>query len=168
MLTSAFSHQSFIHLLFNTMVLYDFGTSIHYQLGLNTPLFLAFYASAGTLSSLGSRLVSLLYKTASVSRGSVGASGALYALVAMNAYLHPDWKVSLIILPGVDFSMGQLVPCLLLLDVVGIFRRWQMFDHAAHVAGAAAGLGFITYGREYWNILQGKLDQEHFKRRKGE
>lgn len=39
---------------------------------------------------------------------------------------------------------------MVLIDVVGLFRGWRMFDHAAHLGGALFGLAYFTIGHQYF------------------
>jgi rhomboid-like protein len=57
-------------------------------------------------------------------RGSLGASGAIYACVTLTAMAYPDLKISLLFLPwGVPIRLG--VGAMMTLDLVGIIRGWR-------------------------------------------
>ncbi|WP_116126056.1 rhomboid family intramembrane serine protease [Lewinella sp. IMCC34183] len=78
----------------------------------------------------------------------VGASGALYGIVAAFAILYPDFKLMLIFLP-VPIKARYFVPILLAVDLfLGIMEySWDPIAHFAHLGGAVAGglLAFIWY-----------------------
>lgn len=57
-------------------------------------------------------------------RGSLGASGAIYACVTLTAMAYPDTHISLLFLPwGVPIRLG--VGAMMTLDLVGIIRGWR-------------------------------------------
>ncbi|KAJ6581486.1 hypothetical protein B0H19DRAFT_1115426 [Mycena capillaripes] len=177
LLTSVFSHHGFVHLLFNSMALLSFGAAagsyLHAQ-QLRSPSnrlesttgyhFLAFFVSAGLVSSFAShalrikmynRAVALFSKVPSSAlqrvNGSLGASGAVYACVAVSAMAYPDAKVSPIFIPiGIPIRVG--VGALVLLDVVGLIRGWRFLDHIAHLSGAMYGLWYYLYGPRLWDL----------------
>lgn len=54
------------------------------------------------------------------------------------------------------------------LDTVGVLLGWKIFDHAAHLGGAACGIGWAYWGSEslwqkrdpilqYWHELRGSI-----------
>ncbi|KAI9004231.1 hypothetical protein BC832DRAFT_531793 [Gaertneriomyces semiglobifer] len=165
MLTCMFSHESFMHLLFNMYALSGFAPVLQDR-GFqgSTEQFVAFYLSTGMLSSLGSHLVGT-YRAMSnhVLKPSLGASGAVWAVVAGCAAIAPHMPVGIIFLPGLSFTMGELLPVLLGIDLVGLLRGWEVFDHAAHLAGAISGWLYITYGRDWWDRCQRELDRSRYK-----
>ncbi|MBB4080076.1 membrane associated rhomboid family serine protease [Lewinella aquimaris] len=77
----------------------------------------------------------------------VGASGALYGVVAAFAILYPDFKLMLIFLP-IPIKARYFVPVLLAVDLfLGIMEySWDPIAHFAHLGGAVAG-GLLAY---YW------------------
>ncbi len=81
----------------------------------------------------------------------VGASGALYGVVAAFAILYPDFKLMLIFLP-IPIKARYFVPVLLAVDLfLGIMEfSWDPIAHFAHLGGALAGglLAYIWYKRD--------------------
>ncbi len=81
----------------------------------------------------------------------VGASGALYGVVAAFAILYPDFKLMLIFLP-IPIKARYFVPVLLAVDLfLGIMEfSWDPIAHFAHLGGALAGglLAFIWYKQD--------------------
>ena len=128
---------------------------------------LAFYLSAGTMASYIPHLVKILHYLPRtpvsemtswlnfqraiggalpaeavrplVLYGSLGASGAVYATVAISALAFPEAEVSLIFLPFLSFSIRTGVGAMVALDVLGVVRGWRMLGHMAHLTGAAVG-----------------------------
>ncbi|KAI9229919.1 MAG: hypothetical protein DHS80DRAFT_1216, partial [Piptocephalis tieghemiana] len=103
LLTSAFSHQELWHLGFNMVGLYSFGKAVHHILG--TEQFLSFYLSSAILSGLASHHMKLLLRNTRPLVPSLGASGALFGLLGLSAYLFPETHVSLIFLPMIPISI---------------------------------------------------------------
>lgn len=159
LLTSTFSHQSFLHFGFNMYALSGFLPNLMHGSGMGWEQTLALYLSAGVGASLCSHLIT----TALWKRGlrdsipSIGASGGLWAILTAFAMVQPNAGVGLVFLPGLSFTMSELIPGMILLDCVGLLRGWRSFDHAAHLGGALCGYMYITYGRRLWAECQGAL-----------
>lgn len=150
MILSAFSHQSFAHLAFNMLALYSFATPL---VSLLSPgYFIAFYLSAGCISSLGSLTYSTIMRGSRALLPSLGASGALYGLLGLCAALFPDNQVVLIFLPFLPIKIGYGVPGIMAVDALGLVRGWRTFDHAAHLAGGVTGYAF------YYTWLKPKIN----------
>jgi len=100
---------------------------------------------------------------------SLGASGAIYAAVTMTALAFPDSEVALFIPPSYPINIQYGVGALMALDMIGIMRGWRfvfsfscshailltyfmfrLFDHWAHLGGAAFGIFYYNYGPSYW------------------
>jgi membrane associated rhomboid family serine protease len=77
----------------------------------------------------------------------VGASGAIYGIVAAFAIFYPDFKLALIFLP-IPFKAKYFVPVLLVIELVlGIIQpAWDPLAHFAHLGGAIVG-GLLAF---YW------------------
>lgn len=75
----------------------------------------------------------------------VGASGALYGVVAAFAILYPDFKLMLIFLP-IPIRARYFVPIILAGDLfLGIMNySWDPIAHFAHLGGAIGG-GLLAY-----------------------
>ncbi|KDQ50761.1 hypothetical protein JAAARDRAFT_185971 [Jaapia argillacea MUCL 33604] len=87
-------------------------------------------------------------------RPSLGASGAIYSCATLVALGYPDSEISLFIPSSfsvpIQWGMGGLV----LMDVVGVLRGWRMFDHWAHLGGAAFGALYFVYGPRFWDSMR--------------
>ena len=84
--------------------------------------------------------------------GSLGASGSLYACVALAALDDPDTRVAVPFLEGLgSFSIGEALLAILAVDVVGVARGWRRLDHWGHLGGAAAGAAWGSgLGDDVW------------------
>ncbi|KAI8126908.1 mitochondrial, Presenilins-associated rhomboid-like protein [Lucilia cuprina] len=142
MFLSTFSHYSAFHLFANMYVLHSFSNAAILSLGKEQ--FLAVYLSAGVIASLSS----VLYKALTLQAGlSLGASGAIMAVLAYVCAQYPDTQLSILFLPMVTFSAGSAIN----LDAfAGCIMGWKFFDHAAHLGGAIFGLFWAFYGMDLW------------------
>ncbi|KAJ9475256.1 putative Rhomboid protein 1, mitochondrial (putative) [Pseudozyma hubeiensis] len=177
LVTSVFSHQNFLHFTFNNLALWSIGGSALYLSthlipsavgeASPTPHFLAFFSTAGVFAATVSHIVTAIrFKRISAIHGlqhaketlgrhaSLGASGAVYSALVMSAFAFPDAKLGVILLPWVTVDIGVGVVGLVLMDAVGVWRGWRMFDHWAHLAGAAFGAGYWFAGAEVWDRLK--------------
>lgn len=57
---------------------------------------------------------------------------------------------SLIFLPFLSFPIGWGVSGMVALDMLGAARGWALFDHYAHLGGAAFGLAYFQWGQLVW------------------
>ncbi|KAI8988497.1 hypothetical protein BDF20DRAFT_814507 [Mycotypha africana] len=152
MVTSCFSHQTLMHYVFNMIGLWSFGTSVHEYLGREQ--FLATYLTFGVGASLISHVCQLPTRMTRLIVPSLGASGALYGIVAAYSVIRPDAAIALIFLPMVPIKLGTALPCMMAIDFLGILKRWSNFDHFAHLGGAFLGLGYAFFGQQYiWEPL---------------
>ena len=104
LLTSCFSHQEFFHFALNIVGLWSFGRVVHDTFGREQ--FLAMYLSAGVGANVVSHACSLALRNSRPLLPSLGASGAIYGLVASTAILHPNSSISLIFLPMIPIKLG--------------------------------------------------------------
>ncbi|XP_022901906.2 presenilin-associated rhomboid-like protein, mitochondrial [Onthophagus taurus] len=163
MLLSTFSHYSLFHLLANMYVLHSFSTGAVASLGKEQ--FLGLYLSAGVISSF----TSYVYKAVTKQPGlSLGASGAIMAILGYVCTQYPDTKLGIILLPFLTFSAGSAIKAIIALDTAGVLLGWKIFDHAAHLGGAACGVAWAYWGHEhmwlkrdpilqYWHEIRGAI-----------
>ncbi|XP_077371216.1 presenilin-associated rhomboid-like protein A, mitochondrial isoform X3 [Festucalex cinctus] len=143
MVLSSFSHYSLVHLLANMYVLWTFSSGIDWLLGREQ--FLAVYMSAGVISSM----FSYICKTTSGRIfPSLGASGAIMAVVGAVCSRLPEAKLSIIFLPMVTFTMGTVLKVVVATDAAGLLLGWRTFDHASHLGGALFGVWYGAYGHQ--------------------
>ncbi|XP_015228711.1 PREDICTED: presenilins-associated rhomboid-like protein, mitochondrial [Cyprinodon variegatus] len=143
MVLSSFSHYSIIHMVANMYVLWTFSSGIVSLLGKEQ--FLAVYLSAGVISTM----VSYVCKTATGRfYPSLGASGAVMAVLAAVCTKVPEAKLGIIFLPMVTFTAGHALKALVAIDTAGLMLGWRLFDHAAHLGGALFGVWYVAYGHK--------------------
>jgi len=154
MILSTFSHYSLVHLGCNMVCLHSFmGPTVH-EMGKEQ--FLGVYLSAGVFSSLASMMNKV--GTRAAGSHSLGASGAIMAVIGMFATVHPDSTLQIILLPMVTFTAATGLKALMTIDTLGLLLKWRMFDHAAHLAGVGFGVAWCYLGNPLlWVGLGGQL-----------
>lgn len=140
LVTHAFLHANWMHLIINMMVLLSFGRSVLYffQFISSWPrlLFLAFYLTAVVVSSFYS-----LYKNRNnFNYNAIGASGAVSAVVFASIIFDPYNPIllfAIIPIPGILFGVLYLI-------YSGVMARKEVdnIGHDAHFWGAVYGLVF--------------------------
>lgn len=121
------------------------GSHLHSNL-IALPRFLARLSSAASAGVHIPRAALFRLARKAQLNGSVGASGALYAVMAVGALSFPHAQIGIIFLPFVTFPITWGVAALCALDLFGLIRGWQMFNHAAHLSGAIFGGLYWRYG----------------------
>ncbi|XP_015429709.1 PREDICTED: presenilins-associated rhomboid-like protein, mitochondrial [Dufourea novaeangliae] len=147
MLLSSFSHYSFLHLAANMYVLHSFSSLAVSALGKEQ--FVALYLTGGVVSSFASNLYKTTFRIYSPS---LGASGAVMAILGFVCSQFPDTYLTIIFLPMYKFTASGAIKVIMGLDILGCLMRWQYFDHAAHLGGVLFGLFWQAWGKE--NIWQ--------------
>ncbi|KGG50660.1 hypothetical protein DI09_5p70 [Mitosporidium daphniae] len=145
LLTSSFSHSSFLHLSFNMIALSAFGGWIHQELGREQFLFM--YLSAAVTSSFVSQAWKVLVGRENMLHiPSLGASGAIMSLFAATAH-RKDISIGLILLPGIHVPSNVAVAGMAAVDAYCLLFRsaTSRFDHAAHLGGSAFGYIYPIY-----------------------
>ncbi len=133
LVTSAFLHVNWTHLIFNMLALFFFSDSIEQTLG---PLsFIIIYFA----SIIGGNLLSLFIHRFDTSYSSAGASGAICGVIFAAIATLPGMKIGLFLLP---FSMpGWLFGLIYVgISIYGVRSRNDNIGHDAHLGGGLAGM----------------------------
>lgn len=144
LITSVFSHATFLHFFINMFVLNSFGTFLERFLG--PKKFLRFYLMAGIMSSLAHCIVSA-WIMKSPDLAALGASGAISGLVLLFCLLFPKEKILFFALIPVPALTGAFI--FIGIDLWGLFEQTKggglPIGHGAHLGGAATGIIYYYF-----------------------
>ncbi|MCJ1318729.1 hypothetical protein MMC15_004059 [Xylographa vitiligo] len=138
LLGNTFSHQSPAHFFGNMLVLWFIGTRLHDDIGRGN--FLAIYLVGGVFASYVSLCRFVL--TSNLITTSLGASGALTAVLAAWCTIHSGEQFRIRFLPpelGPIISLNLLLIVLVAAEIMGIIRGYRRIDHWAHLGGYVSG-----------------------------
>ena len=140
LLTAGWLHADAGHLIFNMLTLYFFSDQVLRALGAGRYVLL--YVSAVVIA----HIPTLIRRRKNPKYNSLGASGAVAAIMFSAILLFPNIKLSLLFLPipipGMVYALGYLA-----YSVVQSFRGKDGINHDAHFAGAIYG-SLLTYAFE--------------------
>lgn len=150
LITATFSHKDFYHLLFNMLALFSFGVNSIHILGL--PQFFLLYLGGGLISS-GCQMLwpKVIPDHWPAKRNfnpyvpSLGASGAVNAVVAWNILTFPHTKIyfyGILPIPAMLFGLGYMAS-----DAYSLYQGNSHFGNAAHLGGAAFGAAMFLFTR---------------------
>ncbi|KAI2623001.1 rhomboid-domain-containing protein [Hypomontagnella submonticulosa] len=137
---AVFSHQNFSHVMLNMVALWFFGTRLHDEVGRGN--FLALYFASGTLGFMTSLANLVLFRGLEFT--TLGASGAVYGIVAAFFWLHKYDEFKLIGYPPDPMSGPQglaFIGLILGLHILPLFsKKVHNIDIASHLGGMLAGV----------------------------
>ena len=146
-ITYAFNHAGFSHILFNMLALYWFGRLIVEYLGhqklLN--LYVLGAVAGATLYLLCYNFIPYFMARASFYSGMVGASAAVYAIAVGAATLLPDYRFYLIFIGPVKIMW--IVAVFLFTSLIGITET-NAGGNLAHLGGGLIGYLYIVQLRK--------------------
>jgi membrane associated rhomboid family serine protease len=146
--TSIFAHGSFLHIVFNSIVVYFFGRLVEQYIGWKK--FAVLFLASGVLAGVGQVGFQLVE---GVGGGVVGASGAALALMGVLTVLNPNLTVYLyFILPmPIWVITGGTAVISLFLIVQGTPGAGGI-AHVAHLVGLLIGFAYGYYVRDQIRI----------------
>lgn len=155
LITYQFLHDPahIFHIVFNLLVLYFMGPILERTWG--SKAFLKFYLLAG---ATGGVIYTILALAKILPAGMmVGASGAIYGVVAAIAVIYPTLRV---LLWGViPMTMVRLVILIIIISLINIAFANNIGGEVAHLTGLAVGFIYVKY--------KPLLDTFRMKRHKG-
>ncbi|MNQ29456.1 Rhomboid family protein [compost metagenome] len=135
LLTYAFFHASFLHLLFNMMVL-NFASQL-YLTFFTQKQYLGLYILSAIFAGV---IFALSYYFLGYSGSIVGASAAIMAILVAATTYQPLMNVRLLLIGNV--KLWHITAVILILDLMQL-RLENMGGHISHLAGALFGFVFI-------------------------
>ena len=134
-ITHMFMHGNEQHLLFNMLGLFFLGPMVEYTLG--PKRFLSLYLISGFVASIAQLLVT---------QGAiVGASGAVYGVLAAFATMFPNVQLMLLF-PPIPVKAKYLALALIGIGLFsGVTGTQAGIGHFAHIGGAVAGFLLIRH-----------------------
>ena len=139
--TYAFAHASFTHLLFNMLGLWMFGSELEHVWG--PKRFLQFY-TASVLAAAGTQLV--VDAVLGAGAPTIGASGGLFGLLLAFAMLFPNRTILLFFV--IPMKAKWLVALYGVLELYqGVYVMNSGVAHFAHLGGMLGGLLTLRYWR---------------------
>lgn len=145
LITHAFIHADFLHLFFNMYVLYMFGPYLELYFEYNASLGFTSYILFYILSAIFATIPALYKNGNNPNYLSLGASGAVSAVVFAYIVLYPLRELGIILLPGIwipGFIFGILY---LLAENYMSKKKYSNIAHDAHISGALFGVFFILF-----------------------
>ena len=145
LITHAFIHADYLHLFFNMYVLYMFGPYLELYFEYNASLGFISYILFYILSAIFATIPALYKNGNNPNYLSLGASGAVSAVVFAYIVLNPLRELGIILLPGIwipGFIFGILY---LVAENYMSKKKYSNIAHDAHISGALFGGFFILF-----------------------
>jgi membrane associated rhomboid family serine protease len=147
LVTSMFVHADFLHILFNMWALFIFGRDVELVFGKARYLFL--YFVSGILGGLAYAYYGYYLSPAPYARliPAVGASGAIFGLMASFAVLFPHRPLAMFFyfIPIVAPAYVAIGVIALIQTVLALLLPFSSIAYTAHIGGFAAGYVIARY-----------------------
>ena len=143
--TYMFFHGGFAHIFFNMFALWMFGVELERTWG--TREFIRFYFLTGIAAGLSTAIFSWGSMTPTI-----GASGAIYGILAAYALFFPDRYVYLYLL--FPIKMKYLAIILGVIEFISARHGGSGIAHTAHLGGMIVGFFYLRYKYRHWGIGQ--------------
>ena len=153
LVTYLFVHESFYHYLFNMLGLWWFGTDVERTLG--SKLFLRYYLFTG----IGAGLVSVL-----MGMTTIGASGAIYALLLAYGLLFPNRVLYLYFV--IPIKAKYCVILFGLIELIALMGTSSNINHYAHLGGIFFGMVWFLYWSKKHVLISAFREMQKKRKRK--
>lgn len=157
-ITYMFMHGGWWHLFFNMWSLMIFGNAVEQQVG--TKRFVFYYLLCGVGSALVNQLCTLLGVIGPNTL--VGASGAIYGVMAAAAFFFPNAKLFIIPIPF-PIKLKYLVGFYTLVEMYLGITSLDGVAHFAHLGGILVGIAILLI----WRVQDKNRTQRNSQRGNG-
>lgn len=137
-----FLHGGFWHIFFNMFVLWMFGTRLEGTWG--TQEFVKYYFLTGVAAGIAN-----VFWNFGSPIPTIGASGAIYGLLAAFALFYPEEPIYLYFLFPIKAKYFALI--LGAIEFLSAYGE-DGIAHVAHLGGMVAGFFYIRYRYRHWGI----------------
>jgi membrane associated rhomboid family serine protease len=135
--TYMFMHGGFMHILINMFILWMFGFELETIWG--PKKFFWYYIMCGVGAGLANLFIAPLFTTVGPT---VGASGAIYGILAAFAFLFPNRKIYLYFF--IPIKAKYLIVLYMAFDLFSVIGRSDTgIAHVAHLGGAIVGIIYL-------------------------
>jgi membrane associated rhomboid family serine protease len=146
LVTYSFLHGSLLHLFFNMLALYMFGSDIERVFGRRR--YLAYYLTCVLVAALMQLLVSAL--SPGPAYPTLGASGGVFGILLAFALYFPH-RIIMLIFPPIPMPAWLFVMLYGLIELyLGVTGTQAGVAHFAHLGGMLGGFMTIQYWRGRW------------------
>ncbi len=156
--TYLFLHGGFSHLLFNMLMLWMFGSALEQMWGMKQ--FLRYYFLTGVGAGLSNCIL-----TPGMDIPIIGASGAVYGILAAYGLLFPNARIYIYLL--FPIKAKYLVLIFGGLEFISSFRPDNGIAHIVHLGGMVVGIIYLQKDRMLKGLaqyLKGKVKAQEIKR----
>jgi membrane associated rhomboid family serine protease len=137
--TYMFMHGGFMHLLINMFILWMFGVELENLWG--SKRFLFYYLMCGVGAGLANLFIAPMFTSTGPT---VGASGAIYGILAAFAFLFPNRLIYIYFL--IPVKAKYLIILYMFFDLLPIITGQETgVAHVAHLGGAVVGIIYLLY-----------------------
>ncbi|HRE40134.1 MAG TPA: rhomboid family intramembrane serine protease [Ignavibacteria bacterium] len=137
--TYMFLHGSFMHIFMNMFVLWMFGFELENIWG--SKKFLIYYISCGVAAGVANEIIAPFLTSVGPT---VGASGAIYGILAAFAYLFPNRPIYIYFL--FPIKAKYVILLYMAIDLVNVIGGTSTgIAHIAHLGGAVAGFLYLFF-----------------------
>ncbi len=157
LITYAFLHGDFMHILFNMLTLWMFGSELESYWGRKN--FLYFFLLCAFMGGV----FTLLAHISGFEQGRVlGASGGIFGVMVAYALIWPNREVLFMLI----FPIKIKYIVFLIMIPMTLFYQQGNIAHMAHLGGAFAGFVYFYLNRKYRVDFESMLDIDDYLRRK--
>ncbi|WCL48677.1 rhomboid family intramembrane serine protease [Leptospira sp. GIMC2001] len=155
LLTYAFLHADIVHILFNMLFLWMFGSEL--ENFWNSDIFLKFYLFCCLVGGVFSYVGSFITGPTLV----LGASGGVYGAMLAYAMVWPNRELLVMGIIPMKAKYFILIPMVLI-----FFSQSEHIAHAAHAGGLAGGFLFVKFFDRFRNYFNWSFSPSRYLQRR--